>query len=255
MPLPIAVPPHFRIIAHRGASAYAPENTRAAFQLAAKMGIWEVELDVQLTTDGVAVLCHDASLARYGYEAQMVETMTWPELAQLDFGSWFSPYLFGGEPMWTLEGLFRTFGDRFLYHVEIKGRAAGLPQAVHDLIVAHGMQEHCFITSFADAALVAMRRIDPGYRLGWLVQAIDEEVLARAAALELFQLCPRASGVTPEAVARARTVATEVRAWGLMGETTQHLSAEVQQLIERVLASGCDGMTINWPDWVRHEAV
>jgi hypothetical protein len=40
-----------------------------------------------------------------------------------------------------------------------------------------------------------------------------------------------------------------------MGETTQHLSAEVQQLIERVLASGCDGMTINWPDWVRHEAV
>jgi glycerophosphoryl diester phosphodiesterase len=189
---------------------------------------------------------------KYGHAAQPVESLAWPELAQLDFGSWFSPHLFGGEPMLTLDKLFNLFGERFLYHVEIKGRAAGLPRAIHELIVAHRLQDHCFITSFAYEALVAMRRIDPNYRLGWLVQEINEEVVAQAAALGLFQLCPRANGVTAEAVAHARTATPEVRAWGIQGETIHNQGADVQRLIERVLAAGCDGMTINWPDWVRH---
>ena len=64
MTLPMPVPADFRIIAHRGASAYAPENTRAAFDLALQMGVTEVELDAQLTTDGVVALCHDETLAR-----------------------------------------------------------------------------------------------------------------------------------------------------------------------------------------------
>ena len=60
--LPIPVPPDFRIIAHRGASAYAPENTKPAFGFAQRMGISEVELDTQLSADGMVVLCHDLTL-------------------------------------------------------------------------------------------------------------------------------------------------------------------------------------------------
>ena len=62
MDIPIRVPAAFRVIAHRGSSAYAPENTRPAFELARAMGIAEIETDVQLTTDGVVVLCHDTGL-------------------------------------------------------------------------------------------------------------------------------------------------------------------------------------------------
>jgi len=71
--IPIRVPKAFRVIAHRGSSAYAPENTLPAFRLARKMGFGEIELGVGLTTDGVVVLCHDLVLTRYGHGDVVVE--------------------------------------------------------------------------------------------------------------------------------------------------------------------------------------
>ena len=252
--LPIAVPGNFRVIAHRGASAYAPENTHAAFALAQRMGIREVELDTQLTQDGEIALCHDSTLARYGHGPRVVEQMGWPELAALDMGSWFSPFLFGGERMITLDDLFATYGTGFIYHVEIKGKAAGLPAAVRACIERHHMRDHCIITSFSYDALVAMRELDQTLPLGWLVQTVDSEKMAQANDLHLFQLCPRAKHVSAAQVDQARSVVKEIRAWGLHGETIQNHDAELIELINLVVNSGCDGMTINWPDWVRQTA-
>ena len=245
MSLPIKVSSSFRIIAHRGASAYAPENTAAAFRLAHEMGVDEVELDAQLTVDGKVVLCHDRDLSRYGHGPRVVEQMAWAELSALDMGSWFSPFLFAGERMLRLGDLFGAYGNRFIYHIEIKGEAAGLPAALRDVIAQYGLRERCFITSFSDTALAAMHAVDEFMPLGWLVREVGNEVLDKARALNLFQICPQAAHVTPEQVARARTVAPEVRAWGLSGNR-----AEVQSLIRRVLDAGCDGMTLDWPDWV-----
>jgi glycerophosphoryl diester phosphodiesterase len=255
MLLPLTVPPAFRIIAHRGASAYAPENSLAAFKLAQAMGVHEVELDAQLTTDGIVVLCHDRTLTRYGHGAQVVEALPWAELAALDMGAWFSPYHFGGERMITLEQLFAHFGDKLTYHVELKGAAPGLAAAVYSLIRRYELQAICLVTSFAYDWLVAMRTLDADIRLGWLVHALDPHSLAQAQTLGLHQLCPKASVVTPPMVAAARATVAEVRAWGLQGETAAGQHTEVVALIERVLAAGCDGMTINWPDWVRHRAL
>ena len=77
-------------------------------------------------------------------------------------------------------------------------------------------------------------------------QAIAEEVLDRARELELFQLCPRAGALNVEEVARGCIAAPEIRVWGIAG-TPQEVRAMVLQAVE----SGCDGMTINWPDWVK----
>jgi len=249
--LPIPVPPHFRIIAHRGASAYAPENTHAAFSLTKRMGVTEVELDTQLTLDGTIALCHDGTLERYGHGPRVVEQMEWAELAELDMGSWFSPFLFGGERMITLDDLFATYSTDFTYHVEIKGKAPALPAAVHRCIGHHKLRDHCIVTSFSYDALVAMRELDQGIRLGWLVQEIDAEKIAKARAINLYQLCPIAKATSADVVAQAREAVSEVRAWGLQGETIRNHNAELIALIHRVLESGCDGMTINWPDWVR----
>ncbi|MBX3013114.1 MAG: glycerophosphodiester phosphodiesterase [Caldilineaceae bacterium] len=253
--LPILVPPSFRIIAHRGASAYVPENTLAAFELAHAMGVTEIETDVQITTDGMVVLCHDRTLARYGHGEQVVEEQLWSTLATLDMGSWFSPYLHQDKRMLRLDELFAAFGDKFTYHIELKGSAATatLAAATQQLIVQYGLHDSCIITSFAYAALVAMQQVDPSLRLGWLVQTITTEEVAKAQALGLFQLCPKAELVTPAIVAQARTVVAEVRAWGLTGEKASTQTKEVQALIQQVLAAGCDGMTINWPDWVLHD--
>jgi glycerophosphoryl diester phosphodiesterase len=251
-PLPIAVPAPFRIIAHRGASAYAPENTLAAFALAQQMGVREVELDTQLTTDGMVALCHDTTLARFGHGAQVVEEMAWSDLADLDMGSWFSPFLYGGERMVHLGQLFQRFGRGLIYHIELKGQTPGLAAAVHALINEFDLASSCFVTSFSYDLLVAMRQESADLRLGWLVREIDEDMLAKAAAIDLYQLCPQAKNVTPIMVAAARSVMTEVRAWGLLGERINTQAADIISLIEQVLESGCDGMTINWPDWVSH---
>ena len=82
---PIRVPRGFRIIAHRGASGYAPENTMAAFRLAERMGAREIEFDLQLTKDGHMVVVHDTVLDRYGYPGLRVAEMTLRDLKQLDF--------------------------------------------------------------------------------------------------------------------------------------------------------------------------
>lgn len=243
--LPIPAPANFRVIAHRGASAYAPENTLAAFALAAKMGSAEIELDAQLTSDGQVVLCHDETLSRYGHGPRPVESMTLAELHTLDMGSWFSPFLFGGERMLTLDALFQHFGDRFVYHVEIKGRAPGLVQAVAALIAAHGLAERTVVTSFDHNALAQMHALAPALRLAWLVDHCDEATLAQARRLPLYQLCPEAETITPAGVQAARTGAPQVRAWGLTGTRTQTI-----QRIHQVIAAGCDGMTLDWPDWV-----
>jgi glycerophosphoryl diester phosphodiesterase len=211
-----------------------------------------VELDAQLTSDGRVALCHDRTLARYGHGDRVVEEMAWSELAALDMGAWFSPHLYGGERMITLVQLFEQFGPQLFYHVELKGRALELPAAVHALITEYDLHERCIITSFSYDSLVAMREIDNEIRLGWLVREFDGDVLAQARALHLYQLCPFAGTITPESADMARAVAPEVRAWGLLGETAPGQAAEVQTLIHRVLRAGCDGMTINWPDWVSH---
>jgi glycerophosphoryl diester phosphodiesterase len=250
--LPIPVPARFRIIAHRGASAYAPENTHAAFELTARMGVTEIELDTQLTQDGEIAVCHDLILERYGHGPRVVEEMHWAALSGLDMGSWFSPFLHAGERMITLDDLFATYSTSFTYHVEIKGKAAGLPAAVHAAIQRHHLRDQCVVTSFRYDALVAMRQLDADLRLGWLVQEIDADIVAQAKAIGLYQLCPIAKSVSVEQVTQARETVSEVRAWGLQGESIRNHAAEVIHLIHQVVGCGCDGMTINWPDWVRH---
>ncbi|MDY7009162.1 MAG: glycerophosphodiester phosphodiesterase family protein [Planctomycetota bacterium] len=247
--LPIVVPDNFRIIAHRGASAYAPENTFAAFELAVKMGVHEVELDTQLSTDGEVVLCHDLTLERYGHGRRTVEEMACDDLLSLDMGSWFSPFLFAGEKMITLDALFNQYSDTLTYHVEIKGKNPALPEAVTRLIGKHGLAKSCIITSFSYDALTRIKRANPRLRLSWLVDEIADDVLVVANEFGLFQICPRAGVIVNDATSKAHRAVPEVRAWGLGNSP-----ADALELIPRVLEAGCDGMTINWPDWVVHES-
>lgn len=246
MKLPFLVNPPFRIIAHRGASAYAPENTLAAFQLAVDMGVREIELDVQLSLDRRVVVCHDLSLERYGYPG-LVESMSWEELEALDMGSWFSPFLYSNERMPRLENLFERYGSRVTYHIEIKGRSPELPQRVCRLVDRFGLQEQVIVTGFSFEALKEIRRLSSGQRLGWLVNNLGREILSRSDELDLFQLCPHADSVTPEAVRAARAAVPEVRAWGIEGRPE-----DVLRLIQKTLDARCDGATLNWPDWVSY---
>ena len=241
--MPIKLPEHFRLIAHRGASAYAPENTMAAFELAWDLGAREFETDVQLTTDGVVVLCHDSTLARYGHGTLAPEQMAWDQLAGLDMGSWFASG-FAGERLVRLEELLARFGADVVYHLELKGDAEELPDWTAALVRAAGLEQRCFVTSFSERQLAASLRVAPELLRGWLVSSVDQQVLTRAVALEVHQLCIPASLADEATVRLARRVAREVRAWGLGSDP--ELAA---YLLVRVLEAGCDGVTTDWPDW------
>ena len=247
--LPIPVPSHFRIIGHRGAAAYAPENTLPAFAVAQEMGVREVELDTQLATDGVVVLCHDTALERYGHGTNIVEEQSSQYLLELDMGSWFSPE-FKGVSMTTLNQLCATFGTDFTYHIELKGAAENLARSVYNVVERAGLLQHSVFTSFSFDHLVQMRQISADCRLGWLVGAdtFEDRILRPAEELQLFQLCPRADLVTEAMVQRGRFVVHEIRVWNLQGE-----AEHVRALIRRSVDAGCDGMTIDWPDWAAPE--
>lgn len=243
--LPIQVPRKFRIIAHRGASGYAPENTWAAFRLAEKMGAREIELDVRLSKDNHIVICHDGRLDRYGHPGLQVIDLSLETLLSLDMGSWFSPYFFAGERMLTLEALFTLFRDRLVYHIEIKEPQPGLPQQLLEMIAAHGLSESVIVTSFHLDALSEVRKLAPGMRIGWLLKsgAFTLETIRKGARTGLFQIGPTALEADRAMVAAAHAELPEVRAHHV------HAPSAALQAIE----AGCNGFTVNWPDWFVHK--
>ena len=92
----------FIVIAHRGASAYAPENTLSSFRLAVEMKAEMMELDVSLSKDGIPVVIHDETVNRTTDANGAVSDFTVDELKVLETGAWFSED-FAGEPFPTLK--------------------------------------------------------------------------------------------------------------------------------------------------------
>jgi glycerophosphoryl diester phosphodiesterase len=225
------------VIAHRGASSYAPENTVAAFDLAVSMGVDHIELDVHTTRDDRVVVIHDDDVDRTTNGSGPLTSYTLSALKALDAGSWFDPR-FSEERIPTLDEVFERYKARAHIHTEIKGRSPDLTRRTLELVRRHGVASQVTITSFQRARLEETRAHAPDLPTGWLVSAITDVVIAEARALGLTQLCPRATLVTRELVDRVHGAGFLVRAWGVADET----------LMRAVVEAGADGMTVNFPD-------
>lgn len=155
-----------RVIAHRGASGLAPENTRAAFLKAMELGADMFELDVLLSRDGELVVIHDDTLERTTNGEGRVKDFSLAELRELDAGSWFDP-VFAGEVIPTLAEVLEMARGRILVNVEIKTEAVydeprgGIAEKVVRLINDLGMREEVIVSSFDPRALDHVRQLDP----------------------------------------------------------------------------------------------
>jgi glycerophosphoryl diester phosphodiesterase len=225
------------VIAHRGASSYAPENTLAAFDLALRMGARHLELDVHATSDGHVVVIHDDTVDRTTNGSGAVAAHTLAALRALDAGSWFGSE-FSGERIPLFDEVLARYKGRAHVHTEIKGRSADLARRTADLVRGHGMVEQVTITSFQKARLEETRAYAPELPLGWLVAEVTDEIIGQARAIGARQLCPQAPVVTPELVRRLHGEGFVVRAWGVATEA----------LMRQVVEAGADGMTVNFPD-------
>ncbi|WP_308638713.1 glycerophosphodiester phosphodiesterase [Paenibacillus silvisoli] len=161
-------------VAHRGASGLAPENTMAAFReaLAFPFVQW-IELDVQLSKDGVPVVIHDDSLRRTAKVAGRVHEYTAEQLGKMDAGSWFDKS-YAGEGIPTLQQVAELTVGRCRLNVELKtygGRYPGIEKNVVELLYKNGLQHDAVITSFDKDALRTVRQLTNEVRTGLILDA------------------------------------------------------------------------------------
>lgn len=160
------------IIAHRGASALAPENTLAAFRRAIADGAEGIEFDVRLTKDGAVVVFHDATLRRLTNRKNLVSSLPLEELQTLDIGSWFSRRKasgatvdFSAERIPTLRETLDFLQDfPGLIYIELKCRATEtekLAAAVCEIISGSPLLPQIIVKSFQLETLPAVRRACP----------------------------------------------------------------------------------------------
>lgn len=166
------------IIAHRGASAYAPENTRAAFELARDMGADGFECDVHLSKDGVPVVIHDENLKRLAGLNKRVRDLTCRKLKQLDVGSWFDRR-FCDQRILTLEEALVLSKPRFVCMVEVKDSGDGRTNERLAREVAKSLKgARAMACSFNAGICAALKRMLPRLHVDWI--AGDLRAMTRA---------------------------------------------------------------------------
>ncbi len=157
-------------IAHRGASAVAPENTLASFKQAQELGADGIELDVRLCAGGVPVVIHDPTVNRTTNGSGRVADMTLAQLKELDAGAWFGP-TFVGERIPTLSETLAAVGADLLVNVELKGEGLvgrRLAQEVVRLVEYQGLTERVLLSSFSPLDLRTVQEAAPQIPTGLL---------------------------------------------------------------------------------------
>ena len=153
------------IMAHRGFSAKAPENTLPAFQMCLDGGFTAAELDVQMTADGTVIVLHDDNLKRTAGIDKNVWEVTYDEIRDLDNGSFFNKD-FAGTKIPTLDEVVKLAGsgkEKLFLNIEIKrnGHDEGIIEKVVDIIIKNDYLESCDVTSQDYGTLEEVREVDP----------------------------------------------------------------------------------------------
>lgn len=200
------------VIAHRGASAIAPEGTRAAIRAAIRSGADAIELDVQLTREGRLVVFHDDRLERTTEGRGRLAAMTYAVLARLDAGSWFHPR-FTGERILLAEEALRLIPRRVPVNLELKRtrRPAMLVSRVLSLLQRAARRHRVILSSFDPALL---RRLSGrGLALALICRHDPERAMAQALRLGCRAWHPTRALVTRRRIQRAHAAGLAVHIW------------------------------------------
>ena len=227
------------IIAHRGASGHAPENTIAAFRKAVALGATFIETDLQLSRDAHFVAIHDETLNRTTSGQGAVHDLTLAELRRLDAGSWFGSE-FAGERIPTLEEILEFARKHdVVFYLELKPQGSwGGEHALIGALRESGEIARTVVISFDASVLAALRKTEPTLMTGLLFDGQIEEPFERAAEIGARQVAVRGDLVSPWMIAEARRRDLQVVCW-----TVNH-PAHMRLLI----AAGVDGIMSDYPE-------
>ncbi len=242
-----------QIIAHRGASYDAPENTLAAVNLAWRRNADAVEIDVYLSKDRQIVVYHDETTKRIGGRDRRVKDQTLLELRQLDVGRWKGDQ-FAGERIPTLDQVLETVPPGKQLFIEIKDGIEIVPVIVPRLKRWEHTKDRAVVISFSYDVVQSVKERLPEIPVYWLVsfkrskvtfrwqpkigQAIARAKLAKLDGLNVND-CPV---VTADAVARTRADGLGFFVW----------TVNDKDAVLRLRSLGVDGITTDRPEWIRN---
>lgn len=163
-----------KIFAHRGVRKHFPENTMPAFKAADAMGLDGIELDVQRTSDGQLVICHDEPLQRLSGEDVWLKDLTYEALANLNIAHYRpeSP----PEKVPTLCEFLDWFVETdLIVNLELKNTIVsyeGMEKDVLDLVDHYGLRDRVIISSFSLESMILMKEMAPDIDVGFLYQRL-----------------------------------------------------------------------------------
>jgi glycerophosphoryl diester phosphodiesterase len=247
------------IVAHRGASFDAPENTLAAEKLAWQQGTDAVETDIQLTKDGRIIVCHDLTAKRTTGREGKIVALTFDELRALDAGVWKNPK-FAGEKLPTLDEQIALIpaGKRML--VEIKVGPEIVPELQRCLQHAGASEKTITFISFKYESLQEVRKVLPRYQTLYLAsykapdskakdakakkqptidELIEQAKAAKLTGLDLQHTWP----LTPGDVKRIKAAGLQLHVW----------TVDDVEVAKRWVALGAASITTNRPGWLREQ--
>lgn len=205
--------------AHRGLSSLAPENTLAAFRLAAEHGFTWFETDIDLSKDGVPVLLHDLELDRTTNMSGSLYDFSAAELEAADAGAWFGAD-FAGEKLPTLADLVDLMNELKLNgNIELKSNLQGAERsfALVDAVIAElarlDADREVIISSFSPLLLAEFKRRAPHLKVALLVELVPEDWRSQLELIGAEAIHPDGALLTRAQVAELREAGYGVHAW------------------------------------------
>ena len=226
------------VIAHRGASGAAPENTMAAFERAISEKADWIELDVQENADGVVIVQHDSDFKRVGRDDLKVWNATNEELRVLDVGSWFGPE-FSDQRVPTLRQVLERAKGNLDVVIELKyyGHDIRLESKVVEIVEETGMEPHIMLMSLKREGLRKAAALRPSWTRG-LLNTVSVGDLTR---LDLDFLALNSAAASLSQIRRAHKRGMKVYAWTI--DDPVQLSV--------MMSRGVDGVITDRPDVAR----
>ncbi len=246
-PAPGFRPP--RIIAHRGASTDYPENTLAAFDAALAQGSDGVELDLQLSRDGIPLVYHDRSLRKIGGGGRAVRQTDWAEIAGLDAGGWLDPR-HAGQVVPTLDQVLDRYARRTRLLLELKvrprdkqaGAGVALAKEVAQRLRSRRLTRHVMVLCFDLETLELMTDLATG------IPTVLNLKAPRRPTRSFRDTVDRVSAVSID----VRTLSAEVvAAVHDAGKPVLTYTCDGSRTVTRALDAGVDGVMTNRPGWLR----
>lgn len=225
-------------IAHRGASAYTPENTLPAFEQALELGVDMIELDVHMSRDGELVVIHDATLERTTNGRGRIREKDLYQLKALDAGSWFSP-LFSGIKIPTLREVLDLAKGKVQLDIEVKRR--GIEERVVNLLRDYSFFDQVLITSFDHKALLRIKKLEPSIRTGALLAMRPKDMVATARRAKSDILCIEHSLMREGDIKACHREGVSLYLW----------TVNDPRRMEHLIDLGVDGIITDYPDVLR----